>query len=208
MIVLGYDARERWCPRDRLWPQSRVAEFLLVDVPKPLSVDVFCWPSVFADPQLAVLGLDDLQLGPKGLAAPSWRGTVQDLWQDVAELDAALAATDGRPHDVIAVTTQPGLHPAAPGAHLRGSGWTCLGWDVADGWLLSGLSNCGYVSGERDPLHADWAHRLNVHHLFAEEGDAAAFAELTSIRVPEHAPFFAYGIWRRVTAAAAGPDVV
>jgi hypothetical protein len=71
-----------------------------------------------------------------------------------------------------------------------------LGYDVADYDLLGGLTNCGYTPEEAASLAPVWAPRLNEWHLFGDPDDATAYAEVTSQRVPEHAPFFGYGIYQ------------
>lgn len=72
--------------------------------------------------------------------------------------------------------------------------WTFVGFDVADGTEVSGLSNCGY-GDELELLRAAWAPRLNDRGLFGVLEDAFAFRKVTDARVPEHAPFTVYGIW-------------
>ena len=72
--------------------------------------------------------------------------------------------------------------------------WEFLGFDVADEWLLSGLSNCGY-GDDAEPLRREWAGHLNGHHLFDNLDKAIEFEALTDKRVEEHAPFFIYGIY-------------
>jgi hypothetical protein len=73
-----------------------------------------------------------------------------------------------------------------------------FGYDVADQYLLSGLSNCGYSKAEIDELRRNFAGLLNSHGLFNNAGEAEEYAEICAGMVPEHAPFFAYRI-RRVT---------
>ena len=41
----------------------------------------------------------------------------------------------------------------------------------------------------------NWGPRLNEHHLFKNAESAFAFRLVTNRRVPEHAPFFVYGLW-------------
>jgi hypothetical protein len=41
-----------------------------------------------------------------------------------------------------------------------------------------------------------WAPLLNEWHLFDNPGDAATYADVTDQRVPEHAPFYAYGLYQ------------
>jgi len=75
------------------------------------------------------------------------------------------------------------------------AGWVCLGYDVADAGLLSGLTNCGYTAAEKDALVEDWAAHLNDLHLFGTARAAHRFAEHADRRVPEHAPFYVYGLY-------------
>ena len=199
LTLLGYDGRERWCPRERLWPADRNQDFLLrADVEKPLSADVIVWPSVFSDAQLDLLGLEDLGLGTAGLPSPSVHGWVQGLWQDLGALRTELAPVIERKFDVIAVTSSAPWHYDVPHCvpPSLDDEWSLLGFDVVDGWLLSGLSNCGYREEEIEPLRSRWAPCLNAHHLFNDEGEAVALARLTARRVREHAPFFVCGLWR------------
>jgi hypothetical protein len=71
-----------------------------------------------------------------------------------------------------------------------------LGYDVADRWLLSGLSNCGYASNELAKWRNAWSDKVGDTHLFPDMSDAIEFKARTNKRVPEHAPFFVYGIFR------------
>lgn len=41
-----------------------------------------------------------------------------------------------------------------------------------------------------------WVPRLNDWHLFDDPDDAETFAEVMDKRVPEHAPFYAFGIYQ------------
>jgi hypothetical protein len=53
-----------------------------------------------------------------------------------------------------------------------------------------------------------WAPRLNQWHLFDDPDDAEAYATITEQRVPEHAPFFAYGIYQlRLLPSSRYPEV-
>ncbi len=206
-MVLGYDVRERWCPLERLWPAPRRQQFLLrTDVAKPLSADVTVWPGVFADPQLD--WLEEPGLGSNGVPVPSMRGWVQNLWQSLAAIVAALPEHGG-PVDIIAVTSPVPWHFAVPVSEPPGldDSWDLLGYDVVDGWLLSGLMNCGYEEHEVDTLRSRWARLLNAHHLFGAEGDAAAFVVVSDARVREHAPFRVCGLWRLRRDRSAVPPV-
>ena len=201
--VLGYDAREMWTTGTVQWLEQRRNKYLLrPEVAKPLSTDTSVWPSIFAQPS----GPD-----PEAayeLEAPAWTGPIQYLWDDLTRLTAALDAAwgkDWRPCRLIAVTLLYGRYdqeererwdqrivgmtpPAVSEA------WEFLGYDVSDGWLLSGLSNCGYGEAA-ESLRQEWAPHLNEHHLFDDLDKAVGFEAMTDVRVEEHAPFYVYGIY-------------
>jgi hypothetical protein len=71
-----------------------------------------------------------------------------------------------------------------------------FGYDVADPGRLSGLCNCAYTPDEVAQLPKTWASRLNDFGLLTNLDDAVEFRQLTNHRVPEHAPFWIYAIWR------------
>ena len=70
-----------------------------------------------------------------------------------------------------------------------------MGYDVADIGGVSGLSNCGYEGGEVEEARARFGKQLNEHGLFTDIDAAMRCAEYTSLRVPEHAPFYPYGVY-------------
>ena len=77
---------------------------------------------------------------------------------------------------------------------MRGPDWILLGFDVGTGGLLSGLMNCGF-GGDREKLSEEWGPHLNDHHLFKELEIALAFRPVANNVIPEHKPFFVYGLW-------------
>lgn len=81
-----------------------------------------------------------------------------------------------------------------------------LGYDVADSFLTSGLMNCGYAN-EAAELRERWARHLNLHHLFSERARALHFCRITNERIPEHAPFFVYGLYRLNPRLAVAPKL-
>lgn len=193
-LLLGYDAREGWLEFHDAWSAERRQSHLLrQEIVKPLSVDSGAWPSVFE------LVAD--------LARPDWTGYVQDLWEDLEALKEALhqaGSLKARPLSWIAVelvcaTTsktmlaiwQDRVRAAAPSritdvtAHLAG-------YDVADYFLLSSLTNCG-ASQWADPF--EWCPMLNQYHLFNDADAAAKFKMEADRHVPDHAPFFVFALW-------------
>lgn len=197
-LLLGFDAREMWLDPHDYWPDARKKMYLLrSDVAKPLSTDTAVWRTVFdADTPLQ---------------KPEWIGPMMGLWDNLASLqeymDSAWSART-HPYWLIAVTLQQEgresdnlLERYARTTDIllafRDPTWVLLGYDVSDQWLLSGLSNCGYGTNEAElqTLRETYASSLNEHHLFASLKSAVDFMQLSDERVPEHAPFFVFGLW-------------
>jgi hypothetical protein len=138
---------------------------------------------------------------PPGLPpAPRTEPEHVGLWPHLSDLLAASAGLD--PADAVTVRIteldEDAQTPDSAGPFGAGSAtYHLLGYDVADYYLMSGLSNCGYSPAEEAAsLTPAWAPLLNEWHLFGRPADATAFAAVTADRVPEHAPFYAYGIYQ------------
>ena len=172
------------------WPKARRATYLLrQDVKAVLSVDAQVWPSVI----------------PEG---SDWRGPF-GIWQDFSTLQAAAGDSnaDGwwveiamHERDVARVASCE-LKPMGSVTRRKP-----LGYDVADAYLLSGLSNCSDPLDSRQVLVSTWATRLNEWHLFSDFDDAQAFAALSDGRIERHAPFFVFALFR-VLKGLAPPSV-
>ena len=197
-LLLGFDAREMWLDVAEYWPEERKRRFLLRrDIVKPLSTDILVWRSVFDVEQT--------------LHRPQWTGPIQELWEDLATLQASMdTAWSERtlPYWIIAVTLQEDVCDSedlqewyARASNivpsLRDPAWAFLGFDVSDKWLLSGLSNCGYGTNESEIqiLRETYTSDLNEHHLFDSIKPAVDFMHFSDERVQAHAPFFVFGIW-------------
>ena len=175
--TIGFDLRS--IASDPSWTADRRALFLLRrDVPSVRSVDTLVWER------------------PPGLPRPP---VPEGLWPDPSSLSAAAHAVDRAGTVVVRITAlgedEPApesLDPAGPPAGR----YDLLGYDVADYDLLSGLTNCGYSPEEAASLAPVWAPLLNEWHLFGNPDDAMAYAAVTEKRVPEHAPFYGYGIYQ------------
>jgi len=178
--TIGFDLRST--VPDPSWTAERRARHLLRhDVASVRSVDPDVW------------------LRPPGLP-PAPRPEPEDVGLRPHRSDL-LAAAPGLDHADVATVRITALEDDAEmpeSAGPAGSGserYDLLGYDVADYYLMSGLANCGYSAEEAASLAPAWAPLLNEWHLFGNPGDATAFAAVTAERVPEHAPFFAYGIY-------------
>jgi len=175
--TIGFDLRS--IVPDPSWTADRRTSYLLRrDVPSVRSVDTLVWER------------------PPGLPRPP---VPEGLWPSLSDLYAAAGALDRAGIVAVRITAFPedepppeNLDPAGPAAER----YDLLGYDVADYWQLSGLTNCGYSPEEAASLAPVWAPLLNEWHLFGNPDDAEAYAYVTDKRVPEHAPFYAYGIYQ------------
>jgi hypothetical protein len=175
--TIGFDLRS--IVPDPSWTADRRTSYLLRrDVPSVRSIDTLVWER------------------PPGLPRPP---VPERLWPSRSDLFAAAGAPDRAGVVAVRITafvedepTPESLDPIGPAAER----YDLLGYDVADYWQLSGLTNCGYSSEEAASLAPVWAPLLNQWHLFDNPDDATAYADVTEKRVPEHAPFYAYGIYQ------------
>jgi hypothetical protein len=194
-LLLGFDARQMSSEDSPEWDAQRREDFLLrLDVSRPLSTDTIVWPSICAEELRIATALGH-----------------QDLWSDLQRLQSCTAASERSttsPYHLVAITLHLTESDEAerdywqtqvphPTPSTRQEGWTFLGYDVSDRWLLSGLSNCGFLPPQDDvpALREQWGKKLNAYHLFDELEHAAAFREFSNRRVVEHSPFFIFGIW-------------
>lgn len=209
--LLGFDIREQWLAIDELWRAHRRARYLLRDdVRKPLSTDTLVWPSVFDTGQGHAFPAEIRgQLQSGNIPAPDWIGPNAGIWDDLGGMRWTFSSfiagrqTADRTCAMVAITWlsgqfQPGdagpyAEPTVPA--VRAPEWQLLGYDVSDGSLLSGLTNCGYLEEEKEELSGIWSPHLNTHHLFIEPDAAFRFREVTDQRVREHAPFFVFGVY-------------
>jgi hypothetical protein len=203
-IVLGYDARERWVPRERTVVEAAETFLLRPDVKKVLSADSRIWPSIFRDASMDIPKFQGLHLGSSGLERPKWIGPLGGPWEDLALLlRCAGASAPERPYTVVALSALydsphrdfPWYVAQPPALDER---WRLIGYDVTDQSLLSGLTDCGVVSGDMAPLRARWAGHLNDAHLFDDLEVAEDFRNFTDERVNEHAPFYVIGLWELI----------
>jgi hypothetical protein len=202
-MLIGFDAR-RAGAYDPSWDDDeRRRRFLLRrDVPRPLSVDRYTWPSL-AD---VGYGRDDLHADVRERLGIGWN---QNLWVSLDRLKRYLAGRGTDPAEFVLVAvgwlsrlgfpdTPGGPYPWSPRVEPARpeNSWILLGYDVADPAPFSGLSDCGYTPAESERLREEWAPRLNEHHLFTEQEDAFTFVEVSNERVPEHAPFHVFSLYR------------
>ncbi|MCC6699578.1 MAG: hypothetical protein IT365_28390 [Candidatus Hydrogenedentes bacterium] len=211
--ILGYDVRSVSAAWGEAWPPERREMYLLRDIgAQPRSVDRMVWPR----PDVAA----DAEPDTEKTAHYDWIGPC-DYWENLAAMRRWMKDRAVDPPAMIAVSVLFSalddeslrawnriIFDPARGAWLNfwkhhcaepdspGSDWTRLGFDVADlGGSVSGLMNCGYSAADRVVV-AEFGPLLNEWHLFDDAEDAQRFRARTDARVPEHAPFFVYGLWR------------
>ena len=198
--LMGFDVRVGEDVVSAHWDDRRRSAYLLDEgVNRPLSVDPLVWPSLFdvghgigfSTEERTRLGLAGA-LGESS-ALPAWVGPNRPFWEDLGALRDHLRGTGAAsPSSVLIAVTICALDGTLP---MPGTQWERLGYDVADSSLISGLSNCGYTAQEVAELRPTWSGRLNDHHLFEDVQPAFEFSQLTNRRVPEHAPFYVYGLY-------------
>lgn len=197
--TMGYDARDDGGDFAEHWAEERRNNFLYrMDVRKVLSVDTTVWPSIFRDLR------EPLPAHRESLA-------LGELWAKEGELRKAvsLRAEGGPVHafrTIMVTLAWDGAetrHPASDAlvdwveAPRQGGDWQFAGFDVADAYLLSALTNCGFLPGQdnAEAMRLEWAPHLNEFHLFSELSAASAFRHFSDVRLAsDHAPTFVYGI--------------
>lgn len=200
-VILGFDVREPPEIATGRWPVERRREWLICsDIEVPLSCDGMIWYSC-----LYMQSRD-------GVA----HGFLQHLWTDARSMKKAWTESleDASPGWIVGVTlcidsvpdgyVLPWMDwvdsvldemPIYPN-EIDGN-WVFLGYDIADAWLLSGLTNCTHVrSPEFMELRNRFCPRVNRYHLFDSKDDAIEFRSAADVCFPDHAPFLIYRIWR------------
>jgi hypothetical protein len=178
-----------------MWDSERRGRFLFrQDIECILSVDSTVWPSVFDTAD--------------GLVRPDWTGYVQDIWDNLPALSRvvrpmALLGLDSVHFIAIELVGSScskgefdnwcGRVPDVGPENLTSLPHEFLGYDVADYFLLSGLTNC-QISNRSNISY--WPPLLNKNHLFRELDSAIEFKNETNRVVPEHAPFFVFALWQ------------
>ena len=209
--LLGFDvrtAKEQYVSRH--WGRDARAEYLLhPDIEWPLSIDERVWPSVFStfrdstmvsysaiEIEFEVHCANRLDLERMRTSYDAHRALAPDgVFVGIELLSETTADGQSIPYEQPAGTgCAIWLDPTVPDRLPEGS--TLLGYDVADAGWISGLADCGYTKEEIDDLGSVWARRLNSFGLLSTLEDAVTFRQVSDQRVPEHAPFWVYALWR------------
>jgi len=193
--ILGFDARAL-----SGYEPLPYGGLLRADVARPLSVDAAIWPPIFHVSEMIDrrVEFDTVQRDPR----TGWNGI---LWDRLDEMRARLGAPTNRALPCYAVIAVTSWLAAAGAAAKPDAGWRCLGFDVADQWLDSGLMNM-WSEDALPAARERYAGQLNAHHLFAVVDHARSFRAYSDRRVPEHAPFMVYGLYELTRARRGTAD--
>lgn len=198
-IFLGYDIRTSLEGHiEKSWDAARRYDYLLrPETTRPVSVDRMIWPSLLTN-----------EAPPFGLLT-----TLDELVRSIEELERSA----GGELTLIGVYGFPNRESTVPAAWSMAMGTqrtsecihgvsTDLGFDVADEFLLSGLSNCQLTPEERGRICERWSQNVNMYGLLDDLESALRVKTVYDRLVPEHSPFYVYFIqqihWHGLLQAA------
>lgn len=198
---------------DAFWDKDHRNRFLLKpDIEWPLSVDPLVWPSVFYSEifrKASTLPYGSIEVPPSTDDGQYWLnlermknyyGTHKKADSGGVLIGIDLFSEKSLAEDLVPYETRTGIQCALAIGHTvpneLPAGSELLGYDVADASWISGLSNCDYSSEDGNQLRRLWASRLNEFGLLSTLEDATQFKLLSDARVPDHSPFWIYGIRR------------
>ena len=183
--VYGYSIRTLDIDSD--WTQKRREEFLLIpDVEVPKSVDSNVWQEIssqMVETNFGKMPLPQWGDREKMLLSCDYRPSMTDM----AELTIIVFVDDDEipPEYIVANDIEP----------IESCAGHFIGYDIADEGLTSSVSNCGYSEAEIVFAKSNYAEKINKHGLFDDLLVANSFLEYSLRRVPEHSPFYVYGLF-------------
>jgi hypothetical protein len=183
--LVGYSVRSDVADND--WTDERRQRFLIrpeIDLPK--SVDSSVWEDVVPNFVDAVGGFKVPLTCWTDREAMS-RAASQSGKPGVESAISIWCAPEDLP-DWIELTLSPTSTPIS-GEFDR------IGFDVADGSMLSGLSNCALNPDELREMRIRFGADVNDDGLFNSFDPAVSFKVACDELIPEHAPFFVYGLY-------------
>lgn len=198
-LSLGFDVRMRAADyAQKIWtPEHRASYLLRRDVEWPLSIDRSVWPSFLQNYYFDATG--------NRIANPRFAGqsiaSLENEFGLLPNLNLVRQAADihhgvGLGVEVIyRESKEINLFNGVEASAIPSSA-EVLGFDVATPAPISGLCNCGYDPSEIQQLRDEWENKLNEYGLLGSVEHARHFKEMTNKRVPEHAPFYLYKLFR------------
>jgi|SRR5579884_84926 len=187
-IFLGFDLRQPLAGQIDSWTKVRRAEYLIrPEIATPISVDRCVWPavSVNTDDQYPLFLWGSMTELREHSLHPLEGGVMIDI--------AALPSTEDSLNywQRIMFGRADTDKDSSPQYEVE-----IFGYDVADRYLVSGLSNCRFSDSEMGHIRHDWSWAINVWGLFDRPDLATSFAALCNSLIPEHEPFEAYRLRR------------
>lgn len=76
-----------------------------------------------------------------------------------------------------------------------GNEWKLLGYDVADYFFTSFLTNAAYSNQEKLDFEKTFTYKLNTHHLFKTMEQAESYVLVAESRDEKHGRMYSYGIY-------------
>ena len=188
IVVLGFDARSSLNGPSG-WTNERRSQFLIrTDILQPASVDRAVWPalSTRSNPEHPL----DLWISFSRLLA-IFPQLARDAGVSPVAIEISVIA-DEQAFDYWENTFFGQARPQDDN-RLKLTAEE-LGYDIADRYLVSGLSNCMLSPHELADIRRTWSEQINLFGLFSSTANAAAFRQVCDRLIPEHAPFFVYRI--------------
>jgi hypothetical protein len=178
-IRLGFDLRTSLNAPDPEWTQARRAQYLLRrGVARPLSVDPCVWKRVEG------AHLKDYRPLLPFHQAAQLKTQLDQLQEDATIIEVTVVASH---HAEYWQNITHGI-----GGETKELLYSSLGYDVADRYFTSALSNCALPPPLLTTTRNQFASSLNNHGLFSNLNDALRFRSACQLLVPEHNPFEVY----------------
>lgn len=188
MNFIGYDLRVAQSrSAEKMWSHARRMEHLVsVAVDVPLSVDRAVWPSAFDElvPVEAMATRRDFDFEHKFCRCLDCvRFVLHGVNDRVRHTLEIVAVWTERPGGDTCIATPQDYASVE---------WTLLGFDVADEFFTSALTNCGL--GGRLREEEGVSQMMNRNCLFSEFRDAQGFLSVCDTLLPSHSPFSVFKI--------------
>jgi hypothetical protein len=204
--VLGFSSRLNPLVRNSHWDDQRRNLYLIrPDIAVPLSVDLLVWPSL-PDPSDG----DSNEDSDETLSGGDFHDQALHLATNLARIKQLTRTTNNSGTSGMAKLICVTLLGEEVVAHDHwwamafaeavapdkiDPAWTFVGYDIADRYLTSGLSNCGYSLSEIERVRVEWKDEVNEFGLLKSVNPALRFREFTDKRVTQHAPFYIFGVY-------------
>ncbi len=206
--VLGFDVR--YAPSvflDLRWDAtSREMHLLDPAIRAPLSVDRRVWPSRFrmaGSPPPVISRADDILVQPDEETAYF---EAFDLWPTLGSmLPRHLPTTSGDCAVMVCLADEDAYegrlksddwwaaaYPDAPVLGAVDKDWVSLGHDVANGGMISALSNCGLGLVRQSEGLPAWAASLGPRGLLGDLRDAVEGCRWMNARFGDDGPFYVF----------------